>query len=465
MNAQEIAILGLGTMGRNLALNFRDKGIRVHGFDPGPETRAAFAAAAAGTLHTSLAELLRAMASPRVICLLVPAGDAVTQLMDELLPLLATGDILIDAGNSHFRDTEARQAKAARMGIDFIGMGVSGGEAGARHGPAIMIGGTTNAAQRVAARFTPVAAPAAGGGRCLTVAGPGGAGHFVKMMHNGIEYADMQCIAEVVYLLRRLGGMPPADIAVTFRSWQTGELASYLTEITATVLDAVDPTDGAPLLDRITDVAGQKGTGLWSVTAALELGVPVPAIAEAVFARQLSARRAERTAQRLAALPATPVLPRDELLAAAHATLVAAKLSAFAQGFAVIAAASKAYGWSIDLAALAQGWTNGCIIRARLLDDIIATYRRTPDLDNLLCDAAYAQTIDRHTPGWRTLLGHAVAHALPTPVLGASLAWRDAFAAGRLWTDLIQGQRDCFGAHGFERVDQAGTHHHRWPAP
>lgn len=382
-------------------------------------------------------------------------------MVHELFCLLSPGDVLIDAGNSHFRDTERLQGEATGHGIGLVGMGISGGDAGARRGAAIMLGGDAELLRRIEPLFKAVAARGDDGDSCCTLVGPGGAGHFVKMMHNGIEYADMQLIAEAAYLMRRLAGMAPRAVAEVFRGWLEGPISSYLLEAATAVLEAVDDADDMPLIDRISDVAAQKGTGQWAVNAALELNVPAPGIAEAVFARTLSACRVERTALRSKPLPAEPVA-NDKLLTHVHDALLASRAVAFAQGFAVIAAASRLYGCAIDLPTLSRGWTSGCIIRGAILDDVVRAFERQPDVPLLLLDKCFADSIDRRVAGWRSTVTTTVSYALPVPAMAAGLAWRDALAAGRLWTDLVQGRRDYFGAHGFERIDRPGMHRHLW---
>lgn len=464
MSGQDIGLVGLGTMGRNLALNFRDKGIRVFGFDHVTESRELFAAARAGLTCTSMEQLVQALPVPRVVCLLVPAGASTMEVVRNLLSLLSPGDVIVDAGNSHFRDTERLQSEALRYEIGIVGMGVSGGEAGARHGPAIMAGGESKHLLRIESLFGIVAARRSDGNSCYTSVGPGGAGHFVKTLHNGIEYADMQLIAEAAFLLRRLCGMDAKEVATVFRSWQAGPLSSYLLEAAIAVLEADDDADGRPLIDRISDVAEQKGTGQWAVVAALELGVPAPCLSEAVFARALSGCRHERTGK-IFRPPEVSFMPVDAMLPDLHDAIRAGRMVAFAQGFAVIATASHVYDWSIDLSSMANGWTSGCIIRGAILDDIVAAFKRQPQLSNLLHDAEFAQIIDENELGLRSTVVRATAQALPVPLLASALAWRDAFAVGRLWTDLVQGQRDYFGAHGFERIDHPGTYRHGWHTP
>lgn len=448
-------------MGRNLALNWRDNGVRVSGFDTDSSARERFAATGAGLSFDNIDSLVDSMELPRVICLLIPAGLAVENQIRALLPLLSPGDIIVDAGNSHFRATEAWQAASSNFGVSFVGMGVSGGETGARYGAALMAGGDAKTLNLIEHLFVPIAARSQDGKPCFRVVGPGGAGHFVKIMHNGIEYAVMQLIAEAVYLMRRLGKMTPREVSRVLHDWQNGELASYLMEVSAEVIAATDPDDGGPLVDKIVDSAGQKGTGHWAVEAALELGIPAPSISEAVFARYLSGCRLERREHMLSAPRAGCVEP-EQLLPALHDALVGGMIAAYAQGFAVITAASRTYHWSIDMTALASGWTNGCIIRANILQEIVRCFRKQPYLSNLILDPNLARRLDEVSSGWRQTAIWSANYALPAPLICTGLAWRDSFAAGRLWADLIQGQRDRFGAHGFERVDRPGHYNHNW---
>ena len=461
MSNFQIGLIGLGVMGRNLALNWRDHGVEVFGYDIDIESRQRFEAERAGRVFDDISELIAVLPRPRMLCLLIPAGEPVKQRVEILFPLLAAGDIIVDAGNSHYRDTEALQARLASSGITLLGIGLSGGERGARHGPAMMAGGDLLAIQRVTPLFEPIVAHAADGSACFTVVGPGGAGHFAKMMHNGIEYADMQLIAEVVYLMRHLGGLAPAEIAEVLATWNRGELASYLLEVSIEVLAAKDVTDGEPLIDKIVDVASQKGTGQWAVTAAMELGVSVPSIAAAVFARCQSACIEERR-MLVQALPCFEQVRKSKLLTLLHDAMVGGRIAAFAQGFSVIAAASQAYEWNSALGGLARGWRGGCIIRARLLEDIADCFDLQPNLLSLLLDSRFAMRIRNTVQSWREVLSLAVKHELPVPIMSASLAWLDTFSRDRLWTDLIQGQRDCFGSHGFRRIDMLGSHHFGW---
>ena len=396
---------------------------------------------------------------------MVKAGDAVDAQIAALQPLLATGDMIIDGGNSHYADTMRRERAAAGPGLGFLGAGVSGGEAGARHGPSIMVGGAASAFGRVQPMFEAIAARIDDVPCCARL-GPDGAGHFVKMLHNGIEYADMQLIAEVYALLRGPGGMAVAELQATFAAWNEGELDSYLIEITAAILGTEDPETEGPLVDVILDRAGEKGTGRWASVAALDLGVPAPTIAAAVFARALSALKPERVA-------AAPLFPRERapfagdrsrLAATLHDALLAAKLGAYAQGFAVIAGASRAHDWSVDAAEVARIWRGGCIIRARFLDRVAAAFRGEPALANLLLDPYFRDRMTAAEGALREAVGLAAAHGVPVPALASALAYFDGYRSAQLPANLIQAQRDYFGAHTFERTDRPGAFHFDWPA-
>lgn len=459
----DLGVVGLGVMGRNLAANLADHGAAVAGYDLDPERRHAFAADVRGAVPcASPEEMLSVLKAPRVILMMVPAGAAVDDLVSALLPRLSAGDVLIDGGNSHYADTRRRTSAAMAAGMHFVGLGVSGGEEGARHGPALMAGGSPEGVERVAPLLRLIAARAADGEPCFARVGPDGAGHFVKMIHNGIEYADMQLIAEAYHLLRHLGGFSYERLAENFAAWNGGELASYLMEITADILRKVDAETGAPMLEVIRDAAGQKGTGHWATTAAMELGMPAPTIAEAVHARCLSALTGERE-RAAAAFPASPHGPAGGNLAAdVGDALLCGRIAVYAQGFAVMAAGSRQFGWDLDLAAVASVWRGGCIIRARLVDRILAALRRDPDLPNLLFDPDIAGLLASAEAGWRRTVGAATASALPVPAMASALAYWDGYRSSRLWANMIQAQRDYFGAHGYERTDRPGKVHTDW---
>lgn len=400
------------------------------------------------------------LARPRKILLMVNAGPAVDAVLAQLDPLLEAGDVLADAGNSHFTDTD-RRIRAPRA-WSFLGMGVSGGEEGALKGPAIMPGGDPAAFETLRPCLEAMAARSASG-PCVAYCGAGSAGHFVKMVHNGIEYGDMQLIAETAFLLRRGLGLSAPDAAQVFEDWNRGELDSYLVEITARILRTPDPQSSGFLVDAILDQAGQKGTGAWTVLAAAEAGVPIPTIAAAVEARSLSADRPRRLAG-AALFPtepaALPSLPLDDLRDA----LYAAKIASYTQGFDLLRAASAAHGYGTELSEMARIWTAGCIIRARFLEDVRAAFLHTPAPDLLAFAPHFAEELRRREPAWRRVVSAAVSAGLPVPGLSASLSWFDTLCTARGTASLIQAQRDYFGAHTYERFDQPGQKVHTvWP--
>ncbi len=442
-----IAVLGLGTMGRNLALNISDHGFHVALWNRSSEKAEELATeserfVACATLEDVVAEL----ATPRCLLLMVPAGAPVDELIDKLRPLLEPDDLLIDGGNSYFEETQRRADSLSDAGIQYLGLGVSGGEDGARHGPSLMPGGTPAAYERVQPILEAIAARSESG-PCVTYLGPDGAGHFVKMVHNGIEYADMQLIAETSDVLRRGLGLTAAQAADVFAGWNEGPLESYLVEITAKILRVTQA--GKPLVDRVLDQAGQKGTGRWTARVALELGVAVPTIAAAVDARVLSADRHERLAA--AEILAEPDAETIELETdAVGEALLAARIIAYAQGMRLIQRASEVHDWSIDLAEVARIWKAGCIIRARLLDGLRRAWTEVPALSNLVLD----HDLRERVPGTlREVVGPALRAGIPMPAFSASLAWYDTVRTDRLPTSLIQAQRDAFGAHGYQRID------------
>ncbi len=459
---KDIAVIGLGVMGRSLALNLTDKGFSVIAGDPFPE--AVETARPMLEPHVAVArapeEVLPFLAGPRKVLMMVKAGKPVDALIERLTPSLRAGDILIDGGNTHFRDTERRQEALARLGVRLIGLGVSGGEEGARHGPALMAGGPTEAIDAVAPLLSAIAAKAGDGKPCFDTFGSGGAGHFVKMAHNGIEYALMQTLAEVYLLLDGPGGLTPSEMARHARAWNQGAAASYLMEITATVLDAVDSETGEPLIEVIRDSAAHKGTGRWTVEAGLTLGVAVPGVAAAFLARALSTHRPEGL--KPPRLP--PQGANSGLVEELGQALPAAMLASYAQGLALIGAAAREYGWATDLAAVARVWRAGCIIRAAMLEPIAEAYEATPDLP-VLTAAPFAEALlDTSEIPLRQTVCAAINHGVPVPALAAALGYLDGLRAPRLGAALIQGQRDLFGAHTFERIDRPGAFHRDWLA-
>ncbi len=459
---RSLGLVGLGTMGANFARNLADKGARLVLFDA-DHTRAAVLAAELGNgavAATDLAAAMRALPRPRGIFMLVPAGDAVDATLDALRPWLEPGDAVIDGGNSFWRDTERRTRRFADHGLDVLGFGISGGAEGARTGPAIMAGGAAEAVSRLAPMFSAVAARH-DGEPCFVACGPGGAGHFVKMVHNGIEYAVMQMIAEAYVLLRDHHGLDADAIGGVFRSWRDGAAGSFLLDCAVRALAARD--GDRPLIDSITDTASQKGTGSWAAIAALELGVPAPSLAEAVFARTLSALRTERLAAATDAHRAETSGPKVAIDDLAEA-IVAASISVHAQGFALIAAASREYGWTNDPAAIAASWRAGCIIRSRLMEDIARALVGAPDVPNLLRVTALARSLAVRDGAWRRVVSAAARAATPVPALASALAYMDGYRQARSGAHLVAAQRDVFGRHGFQRLDRAGNFHAEWPS-
>lgn len=468
MTTADIAIVGLAVMGRNLALNMAEKGFTVAIHNRSPE-RIAETMAAAGPLADRLipcatvAELAAAVKPPRPVVMMVKAGVAVDETIDHLMPCLEPRDILIDAGNANFHDTLLREKRVIATGLAYLGVGVSGGEEGARHGPSIMVGGAPAAVGRVMPIFTAIAARYRGE-PCAAAMGTDGSGHFVKTIHNGIEYADMQMIAEIYGLLRQRHGLAPDAIADVFAGWRTGELASYLVEITEQALRAIDPATGKPVVDVIVDSAGQKGTGRWSAIEALDLGSPASAITAAVEARGISATRSLRAAVSErhgtafgATVPAGPAEIRD-----LEQALIGGKILAYAQGFSILSAASAHYGWGLPLATVARIWRAGCIIRSAFLDRIAAAFDADPLSPSIVLDPALGGLLADCLPAMRRVVSGAVAEGRAVPALAAGLTTLDALAQRRTTADLIQAERDIFGAHGFERLDRPGAHHGPW---
>ncbi|QUH02268.1 NADP-dependent phosphogluconate dehydrogenase [Saccharopolyspora erythraea] len=465
----QIGVTGLAVMGRNLARNFARNGyaVAVHNRTAAKtrELMDEFGHEGEFVATESAEDFVAAMERPRRLVVMVKAGDPTDAVIREFAPLLEPGDLIIDGGNAHFADTRRRERELREHGIHFVGTGISGGEEGALHGPSIMPGGSDESYASLGPMLEKIAAKAADGAPCVTHVGADGAGHFVKMVHNGIEYADMQLIAEAYQLLREVAGFSPARIAEIFRTWNTGRLDSYLIEITAEVLSHVDAATGEPFVDVVADEAEQKGTGRWTVQIALELGVPVSGIAEAVFARSLSGHTALREASRGLAGPAPATLGESEAAAFAdqvEQALYASKIVSYTQGFHEIAAGSAEYGWNIDLGAVAAIWRAGCIIRAAFLDRVRAAYDARPDLPSLLSDETFAQEIGAAQDDWRSVLVAATRQGVPTPGFSAALAYYDTLRAGRLPAALTQGQRDYFGAHTYRRTDREGVFHTLW---
>ena len=457
MAKADIGLIGLAVMGQNLVLNMSDHGYSVAVFNRSIQRVDDFIAGAANGRSIlgchSLQELVQSLERPRRVMLMVKAGAVVDEFIAALLPLLDPGDVIIDGGNSHYTDSTRRTRELREQGLLFIGAGISGGEEGARHGPSIMPGGDPEAWPLVQEIFESIAAQV-GGEPCCRWVGPEGAGHFVKMVHNGIEYGDMQLISEAYALMDQALGMDHEAMAVAFADWNRGVLDSYLIEITAAIL-AVRDQDGAPLVTRILDAAGQKGTGKWTGISALELGVPLTLIGEAVFARALSALKDERVlASRILGSPERPApAAADEYLDALQDALYASKIISYAQGFMLLREADKTHQWALDYADIALIWRGGCIIRSTFLNDIAAAYRKDPELRNLVLDGFFTAALQQAEAGWRRALTLAITHAIPTPAFASALMYFDAYRSERLPANLLQAQRDYFGAHSYERVD------------
>lgn len=468
MNA-DIGLIGLGVMGANLALNIAEKGFRIAVFNRTTETTEKFhkdAGALAPHIIpcTSLSEFVSSIERPRPVILLVKAGDPVDLQIALLKPLLEAGDIIIDSGNANFRDTQRRVREFEGTGLHFTGMGISGGEEGARHGPSIMVGGEEQAYRRVENMLKAVSAKYQGEPCCAWL-GRDGAGHFVKTIHNGIEYADMQMIAEIYGLLRDGLRFVAPKIGAVFDAWNKGKLNSYLIEITGKVLAAIDPKTGRPVVDVILDSAGQKGTGKWAAIEAETLGVPATAIEAAVAARSLSALKREReAAESTYGLNRQPLAPADQkqFLASLEAALFAGKVAAYAQGFAVMHAASAEYDWNLPLSTIARIWRAGCIIRSQFLGDIAEAFERAGDVPNLLVAPDFMGPMREAQRHLRLVVAEAARAGSPVPALGAALGYFDTYRQGMGTANLIQAQRDFFGAHGFERAGEEGMHHGPW---
>jgi 6-phosphogluconate dehydrogenase len=462
----QIGVTGLAVMGRNLARNFARHGhaVAVHNrtYSRTKELVEGFGSEGTFLPSETAEDFVASLERPRRVVIMVKAGKPTDAVIDEFAPLLEPGDMLIDAGNAHFADTRRREAALKERGLHFVGTGVSGGEEGALHGPSIMPGGSPESYESLGPLLEDISAKVDGEPCCVHV-GPDGAGHFVKMVHNGIEYADMQLIAEAYDLLRKVGGHSPAEIASVFEGWNQGRLGSYLIEITAEVLRQNDPQTGQPLVDVILDQAEQKGTGRWTVQSALDLGVPVSGIAESVFARALSGDPVTRGAA--AGLPgpsATAGAGGDDLQAQVEQALFASKIVAYAQGFQQIQAASTEYGWNIEPGAMAKIWRAGCIIRAKFLEYIRAAYDKSPDLATLLVDDYFLDAVSGAQQAWRRVVALAAEQGIPAPGFASALAYYDGLRAERLPAALIQGQRDFFGAHTYRRTDRDGAFHVLW---
>ncbi|MDN5559439.1 MAG: NADP-dependent phosphogluconate dehydrogenase [Ruaniaceae bacterium] len=463
----DVGMVGLAVMGSNLARNLARNGYTVAVFN---RTHARTEALMADHGHEgafvpseTIEDFVASLKRPRCALIMVQAGAGTDAVIDQLADLMEVGDIIVDAGNANFHDTIRREKVIRARGLHYVGTGVSGGEEGALLGPSIMPGGTIESYDRLGPMLEAISAKVDGEPCCAHI-GPDGAGHFVKMVHNGIEYADMQLIAEAYDLLRRGLGASPAELADIFTEWNTGELNSYLIEITAEVLRQIDAETGLPLVDVIVDGAGQKGTGRWTVQNALDLGVPLTGIAEATFARALSSSMPQRSASGPLAANAEPltVPDREAFIEDVRRALYASKVVAYSQGFEQIGAASAEFGWDIERATLSRIWRGGCIIRAGFLNDITRAYEANPGAPLLLAEDAFAQNVNECVPSWRRVVAAGALHGIPLPAFSSSLSYYDGVRAERLPAALLQGQRDFFGAHTYRRIDKDGVFHTLW---
>jgi 6-phosphogluconate dehydrogenase len=469
MKKQDFGLIGLGVMGQNFILNVERNGFGVAVYNRTADTTQKYIAGPAAGKNIkptfSVAEFVQSLERPRRIMLLVKAGAPVDATIQQLLPHLDKGDLIIDGGNSYFLDTERRAKELTEKGIHFFGMGVSGGEEGALWGPSLMPGGSESAYKEVQPIMVAVSAKAQEDGEpCVTYIGPGGSGHYVKMVHNGIEYGDMQLISEAYDLLKRALGLSAQQFSEIFAEWNEGELSSFLIEVTAKVFKKIDEETGKPLVEVILDKAGQKGTGKWTSQNALDLGAAIPTITAAVDGRILSSLKDERAqAAKILSGPKVKYSGNaQKLIAAVRDALYASKICSYAQGMKLLKTASDEYKYNLNLAAIAKIWRAGCIIRARLLNLITQAYTRNRDLPNLLVDKEFQHAVQSRQEAWRLTVKTAVELGVPLPAMSASLAYFDAYRSERLPANLIQAQRDFFGAHTFERIDKPGIFHADW---
>jgi 6-phosphogluconate dehydrogenase len=468
MNTSDIGLIGLAVMGENLVLNMESKGYTVSVFNRTTEVTDKFAAGRAKGKKIvptrSIEEFVGTLARPRKAMIMVKAGGAVDAVIDQLLPHLDRGDVIIDGGNSLFLDTQRRDKALAEKGIHFMGIGVSGGEEGALKGPSMMPGGSETAWQIVAPICQKIAAQV-DGEPCCRYMGPDGAGHYVKMVHNGIEYGDMQLICEAYAILRDVLGLNTDELHEVFDTWNKGDLDSFLIEITANIFRKKDPETGKPLVDVILDKAGQKGTGKWTLESAIEQGVVVSTINAAVEARVLSSMKEQRV-RASKQLPAPPPFKyegdRQKLIDAVRDALYASKIISYAQGFTLFAAAGKHFNWSLNFGDIATIWRGGCIIRAKFLNRIKEAFDRSPQLENLMLDPFFGSILEGSQANWRLAVSLAIQAGVAVPAFGASLAYFDSYRQERLPANLLQAQRDYFGAHTYERIDKPGTFHTEW---
>ena len=464
----DLGLIGLAVMGENLVLNMESKGFSVAVFNRTTAVTEKFAAGRASgkriVATKTMEEFVGALQRPRKAMIMVKAGTAVDAVIDQLVPLLEAGDLIIDGGNSLFTDTQRRCKQLAEKNIHFLGAGVSGGEEGALKGPSIMPGGPKKAWDIIAPVFTRIAAQV-DGEACCRYMGPDGAGHYVKMVHNGIEYGDIQLICETYAILTRVLGMQPEELHEVFNQWNTGDLDSFLIEITSKIFTRKDDDGDGYLVDKILDKAGQKGTGKWTIMSALDLGVVVSTINAAVEARLVSSMKDQRVAaSKILSGPPEKAFDGDRqgLIDAVRDALYASKIVSYAQGMDLLGTASKHYGWNLSFGDIATIWRGGCIIRARFLDRIKEAYDRDPSLSNLTLDSYFTEALSKNQPNWRHAVATAASYGVAAPAFSASLAYFDSFRQARLPANLLQAQRDFFGAHTYERIDKPGTFHTEW---
>ncbi len=467
MTKQQFGVIGLAVMGKNLAMNIESRGYSVSVFNRSKEKTLEMVAETKGRKITgtySIEEFIESLEKPRKIMLMVKAGGPTDATIEQLIPHLEKGDILIDGGNAFFVDTQARNKRLSELGIHFIGTGVSGGEEGALKGPSIMPGGQKEAYELVAPIFKDISAKVEGD-PCTTYIGPDGAGHYVKMVHNGIEYGDMQLICEAYFILKHVLGMDADELHTVFSEWNKGELDSYLIEITADIFTKKDEETSNALVDMILDTAGQKGTGKWTSQNALDLGIPLPIITESVFARFISAMKEEWVAaSKILNGPQTPAFngDKDAFIESVRKALYMSKICSYAQGFAQMRAASEVYDWNLQYGEIAMIFRGGCIIRAQFLQRIKDAYDREPGLKNLLLDPYFKDIAENYQTPLREIVAHSVQAGIPVPCFSAALAYYDSYRTAILPANLLQAQRDYFGAHTYQRTDREGTFHTNW---
>lgn len=467
MQLQQIGVIGLGVMGKNLAFNIESRGFSVSAYNRTREKTDEMKAESKDkniAFTYSIEEFVNSLSVPRRIIIMVKAGKAVDAVIEQLKPYISKGDILIDGGNTFFPDTIRRSKELEAEGFNYIGMGVSGGEEGALKGPAIMPGGQENAYKMVESVLTSISAKVKGVPCCKYI-GANGSGHYVKMVHNGIEYADMQLICEAYSLLKNVLHLSQEEMHEVFADWNKGELDSYLIEITTDILTKIDEETGKPILDVILDRAGQKGTGKWTSQNALELGVAAPSIAEAVFARNISAIKSERVnASKALKGPSIKEFNGDkkEFIEVIRKALYASKICAYAQGFALLKSAAEQYDWKLNLGEISTIFRGGCIIRAQFLNKIKEAYDRNSGLTNLLLDSYFGEIVENYQAAWRKAISMAAENGVPVPVFMSTLSYYDSYRSENLPINLLQAQRDYFGAHTYERVDKEGVFHYQW---